>query len=43
LTLWVPEIRPASRDLLIFVEEIAEPVEATNAAGASQVVVGEAA
>jgi len=35
---WAPETRPASRDLLIFVEETAEPVEATDAAGVSQVV-----
>jgi hypothetical protein len=42
-TLWVPETRPGSRDLLIFVEETAEPVEATDAAGVGQVVFGEAA
>jgi hypothetical protein len=41
--MWVPETRPGSRDLLIFVEETAEPVEATDAAGVGQVVFGEAA
>jgi hypothetical protein len=41
--LWVPETRPGSRDLLIFVEETAEPVEATDAAGVGQVVFREAA
>jgi hypothetical protein len=43
LRLWVPETRLASCDLLIFVEETAEPVEATDAAGVSHVVFREAA
>jgi hypothetical protein len=39
----VPERQPASRDLLIFVDETAEPVEAADAAGVCQVVFREAA
>jgi hypothetical protein len=38
----VPETRPASHDLLIFVEETAEPVEAADAAGVCQVEFREA-
>jgi hypothetical protein len=41
--LWVPDTQPASRDLLIFVDETAEPVEAADAAGVCQVVFREAA
>jgi hypothetical protein len=39
----VPETELTSCDLLIFVEETAEPVEATDAAGVGQVVFREAA